>query len=45
MLQPKERDWLNAYKNKTIYAVYQRPTLDLGIHTDKMRGWSPDSVS
>ena len=39
MLQPKERDWRNAYKNKTIYAVYQRPTLDLGIHTDKMRGW------
>jgi len=40
MLQPKDRDWLNAYKNKTpIYAVYQTPTLDLGIHTDKMRGW------
>ena len=35
MLQPNETDWLNAYKNKTpIYAVYKRPTSDLGTHTD-----------
>ena len=35
MLQPKDIDWLNGYKNKTrIYAVYRRPTSDLGAHTD-----------
>ena len=28
-------DWLNGYKNKThIYAVYKRPTSDLGTHRD-----------
>ena len=28
MPQPKDKDWLNGYKNKTpIYAVYKRPTL------------------
>ena len=32
---PKDTDWLNGYKNKThIYAVYRRPTSDLGTHTD-----------
>ena len=31
----KDVDWLNGYKNKThIYAVYKRPTSDLGKHTD-----------
>ena len=31
----KNIDWLNGYKNKTcIYAVYKRPTSDLGAHTD-----------
>ena len=35
MLQTKDIDWLNGYKNKTrIYAVYKRPTSDLGTHTD-----------
>ena len=35
MFQPKDTDWLNGYKNKTcIYAVYNRPTSDLGTHTD-----------
>ena len=35
MLQPKDTDWLNAYKNKTrIYAVYKKPTLDLKTHVD-----------
>ena len=30
MLQPKDTDWLNGYKNKThIYAVYMKPTSDL----------------
>ena len=36
MLQPKDTDWLNGYINKTlIYAVYKKPTSDLGTHT----GW------
>ena len=40
MLQPKDIDWLNGYKNKThIYAVYKRHTLDLGTHRLKVRGW------
>ena len=31
----KDMDWLNGYKNKTcIYALYERPTSDLGTHTD-----------
>ena len=31
MLQPKDTDWLNGYKNKTcIYADYKRPTSDQG---------------
>ena len=35
MLQPKDIDWMNGYKNKTcIYAVYKRPTSDLGTHKD-----------
>ena len=33
--QPKDKDWLNGYKNKTpIYAVYKRHTSNLGTHTD-----------
>ena len=33
MLQPNGTGWLHGYKNKTtIYAVYKRPTSDLGIH-------------
>ena len=35
MLQAKDTDWLNGYKNKThMYAVYKRPTSDLGTHAD-----------
>ena len=35
MLQPKDTDWVNGYKNKThLYAVYKKPTSDLKIHTD-----------
>ena len=35
MSQPKDKDWLNGYKNKTpIYAVYKRPTSKQGTHTD-----------
>ena len=33
--QPKDTGSLNGYKNKThMYAVYRRPTSDLGTHTD-----------
>ena len=40
MPQPKDKDWLNGYKNKTpIYAVYKRSTSDLGICRLKVRGW------
>ena len=36
MLQPKDTDWLNGYKNKThIYAVYKKPTSDLKTHIDE----------
>ena len=32
---PTKRHRLNGYKNKTlIYAVYKKPTSDLGTHTD-----------
>ena len=35
MLQPKDKDWLSVYKNKTpIYAVYKRPTINLETHMD-----------
>ena len=35
MPQPKDKDWLNGYKNKTpIFTVYKRPTANQGIHTD-----------
>ena len=35
MLQPKDTDWLNEYKNKNhIYAVYKKPTSDLKTHID-----------
>ena len=32
---PKNKDWLNGYKNKTpTYVVYKRPTSKQGTHTD-----------
>ena len=35
MLQPKDTDWLNGFKNKThVYAVYRKPTPDLKTHID-----------
>ena len=35
MHQPEDIDWLNGYENKThMYAIYKRPTSDLGTHTD-----------
>ena len=40
MLQPKDTGSLKGYKNKTRkYAVYKRPTSDLGTHRLKVRGW------
>src|SRR5574340_321928 len=40
MPQPKDKDWLNGYKNKTpTYVVYKRPTSKQGTHTDKVKGW------
>ena len=39
MLQPKDTDWQNGYKNSTpIYAFYKGPTSDLGTLTDRKRG-------
>ena len=38
MLQPKDTDWLNGYKNKThMHAVYKRPTSDLPTTRDTCR--------
>ena len=35
MPQPKDKDWLNGYKNKTpIYVVYKRPTSKQGTQTE-----------
>ena len=36
MPQPKDKDWLNGLKKTQdpIYAVYKRPTSNLGTHTD-----------
>ena len=35
MVQPKDTDWLNGYKNKNhICAVYKKPTSDLKTHID-----------
>ena len=41
MLQPKDKDWLNGYKNKTpIYVVYKRPTSKQGnTYRLKVKGW------
>ena len=35
MLQQKDTDQLNGYKNKThTYAIYKEPTPDLNTHID-----------
>ena len=46
MPQPKDKDWLNGYKNKTpIYVVYKRPTSkqvstrDTPQYRLKVKGW------
>ena len=33
MLQQKDTDWLNVENNIPIYAIYKRPTSELGTHT------------
>ena len=39
MLQPKDKDWLNGHKNKApVYAVYKRPTSNLGTHKTESGG-------
>ena len=43
MLQPKDTGVLNGYKNKTyLYAVYKRPTSDLGHIQTKSEGMEKD---
>ena len=33
MLQPKDKNWLNGYKNKPHkYAAYKKPTSDFKTH-------------
>ena len=41
MPQPKDKDWLNEYKNETpIYAVYKRPTSKTrDTYRLKVKGW------
>ena len=42
--QPKDKDWLNGYKNKTpIYAVYKRPTSKQVTHTD-WKWWAGKNI-
>ena len=43
MPQPKDKDWLNGYKNKTpIYAAYKRPTSKLGTLQTESEGLEKD---
>ena len=45
MPKPKDKDWLNGYKNKTpIYVVYRRPTSKQGTQT-KSEGLEKDIPS
>ena len=40
MLQPKDTNWLNGYKNKThIHAVYKKPTSDLKTKSERMENY------
>ena len=46
MLQPKDKDWLNVYKNKTpIYAVYKRHISKQGTLTDWKRRAGKKDIS
>ena len=43
MPQPKDKDWLNGYKNKTpIYAAYKRPTSNKGHIQTESEGLEKD---
>ena len=43
MPEPKDKDWLNVYKNKTpIYAVYKRPTQTKGHIETESEGLEKD---
>ena len=43
MPQPKDKDWMNKYKNKTpIYAAYKRPTSNLGTLQTESEGLEKD---
>ena len=43
MPQPKDKDWLNGYKNKTpIYAVYKRPPQNKGRIQTESEGLEKD---
>ena len=38
--QPKDKDWLNEYKNMTpIYVVSKRPTSKQGTYRLKVKDW------
>ena len=40
MPQPKDKDWLNGYKNKTtIYAVFETHLKPRDTYRLKVRGW------
>ena len=40
MLQPKDKDWLNGYKNKTrIYTVQENHFRSRNTYRLKVRGW------
>ena len=40
MPQPKDKDWMNGYKNKIpIYVVYKRPTSKRDTYRLKVKGW------
>ena len=40
MLHPKDTDWLNGYKNKTLYMLSTRNPLQTSSHIRlKVRGW------
>ena len=43
MLQPKDKDWLNGYKNKThIYAIYKKPASDhIQIESERLEKYIP----
>ena len=40
MPQPKDKDWMNGYKNKIpIYVVYKRPTSKRDTYRLKVKSW------